>query len=100
MDHFAVGQAFPTMEELEKHVIPLVATKWSDLGLVLFKYVWWLNDLKTSYKQDLQYYCTKMFNRWLDTDTTWYQLIEATRSINLYDVADNIESLLQREYTV
>ena len=93
-----IGQTHPTMDELEQHVVPLVATKWYGLGLLLLdpgcKYL--LDDIEKQHEQDSQLSCGKMFGTWLDVCrvTTWYQLIEATRCIIFNDEADNIESLL------
>ena len=93
------------MAELEEHVIPLVATKWYGLGLVLLdtRYKDLLDIMEKQHMQDIQLYCKRMFSKWLETSdiTTWYQLIEATRCINQNNVADKIESyLLQGDFIV
>ena len=95
--HIDVGQTRPTLDELEEHVIPLVATKWYGLGLVLLdtRYKDMLDVLEKQHKQ-VETHCKTMLSKWLEISdiATWYQLIEATRCINQIDVADNIESLL------
>jgi len=93
-----VGKTHPTMNELEEHVIPLVATKWYGLGLALLDPGCKdsLDYIETKHKQDAQLSCRKMFSTWLQESSiaTWYQLIEASRCILLNDAADHIESLL------
>ncbi|XP_065886204.1 uncharacterized protein [Dysidea avara] len=87
----------PTMKDLNKYIIPLVATKWYDLGLDLLdaKHEHLLDIIEGDYKYDTQCCCRKMFSEWLrTTDTpTWDQLIVAIRTINLNEAASKIESL-------
>ena len=93
----------PSMRDLNKHVIPLVATRWYDLGLEL---------LETQHERKLEIIeednkevtkcCRKMFSKWLETQSdnaSWDQLILAVKNIELNDVANDIEQLLlQGEY--
>jgi len=96
--HIDVGKTHPKMDELVEHVIPLVATKWYGLGLVLLdtRYKDLLDVMEKQCKQDVQSHCKKMFSKWLETSdiATWYQIVEATRCIDQKDMANDIESLL------
>ena len=88
------------MKVLNRHVIPLVATRWYDLGLEL---------LETQHEKELEIIevgnnevktcCRKMFSKWLETQSdnaSWDQLIQAVKNIELNDVANDIEQLLLR----
>ena len=105
MNCFIIGQPLkPTIDDLQQHVIPLVATKWHDLGLVLLDPINRdvLDDMEKLHKEAVLKYCIEMFKECLDyRDNSWYQLLEAIRIIRFNDVANNIESLLlQGECTV
>ena len=90
----------PSMKDLNKHVIPLVATRWYDLGLELLetKHERELDTIeKDSKVEGVKTCCRKMFSKWLETqsdDASWDQLIQAAKNIELYDLANNIEQLL------
>ena len=86
------------MKDLNRHVIPLVATRWYDLGLEL---------LETQHEKELEIIeagnneiktcCRKMFSKWLETqfdNASWDQLIQAVKNIELNNVANDIEQLL------
>jgi len=84
-------------------VIPLVNTKWYDLGLQLLdpKYEKKLDTIEADTKNDAETCCRKMFRKWLDTDelASWDKLIKALRIVQLNNVARKIEQLLlQGEY--
>ena len=87
------------MKDLNKHVIPLVATRWYDLGLELLeaKYVRNLEIIEADNRDDVSKCCRQMFMKWLDiqTDASWSQLIQAVKSIELNDVAASIEQFIQ-----
>jgi len=83
-------------------VIPLVNTKWYDLGLQLLdpKYENELDTIEAD-KNDAATYCRKMFRKWLNTDelASWDKLIKALRIVQLNNVTSKIEQLLlQGEY--
>ena len=85
------------------HVIPLVNTKWYDLGVVLLepKYQNELNTIEVDTRNDVATCCRKMFSKWLNTDelASWDKLIKAVRIVQLNNVANDIEQLLlQGEY--
>ena len=95
----------PSMKDLNKHVIPLVAIKWYDLGLELLetKHERELDTIeKDSKVEGAKTCCRKMFSKWLETQSdnaSWDQLIQAVKNIELNDVASDIEQLLlQGEY--
>ena len=93
----------PSMRDLNNLVIPLVATRWYDLGLEL---------LETQHERELEIIeennnevkkcCRKMFSKWLETQSdnaSWDQLVQTVKNIKLNDVASDIEQLLlQGEY--
>ena len=85
------------------HVVPLVNTKWHDLGVVLLepKYENELNTIEVDTRNDVATCCRKMFSKWLNTDelASWDKLIKAVRIVQLNNVANDIEQLLlQGEY--
>ena len=91
----------PSMRDLNKHVIPLVATKWYDLGLELLETQdeRELEIIDTNYRNDVVTCCRKMFSKWLEKKSSWDQLIQAVKNIKLNNVANDIEQLLlQGEY--
>ena len=96
-----VGQTCPSMKHLNRHVIPLVDTKWYDLGLELLdpEDEKSLDTIEVNNKNDVHSCCRKMFRKWLDTceDATWNKLIVVLRKIHLNDAASKIEILLQGE---
>ena len=95
------------MRDLNKHVIPLVATRWHDLGLELLettlKHERELEIIETNYRNDVSTCCRKMLSKWLESQSdsaSWDQLIQAVKNIELNNVANDIEQLLllQGEY--
>ena len=91
------------MKDLNKHVVPLVAARWYDLGLELLetRYERELENIEKDNKVDgTKTCCRKMFIKWLETQpgsASWGQLIEAVAIIKLNDVVTDIEQLLQGE---
>ena len=97
----AVGAADrPIMKDLNKHIIPWVATKWYDLGLELLhpKHENLLSIIQEDHKNDALACCRRMFNEWLrrSTDATWSQLKVAATEADLNNVASAIDSFLQQ----
>ena len=93
------------MKDLNKHVIPLVATRWYDLGLELLetKHERELDTIeKDSKVEGTKTCCRKMLSKWLESQSdsaSWDQLIQAVKNIELNNVANDIEQLLlQGEY--
>ena len=74
--HIDVGQTQPTVDELEEHVISLVATKWYGLGLVLLdtRYKDMLDVIERQHKQ-VESCSKKMLSKWLEISDigTWYR---------------------------
>ena len=94
-------RCLPSMKDLNKHVIPLVATKWYDLGLELLetKHERELEIIETNHSNDAAKCCRKMFSKWLESQSdsaSWDQLIQAVKNIELNNVANVIEQLLQQ----
>ena len=86
------------MKDLNKHVIPLVATRWYDLGLELLetKHDNEIEIIDTNYS-DMVTCCRKMLSKWLETQSdsaSWDQLIQAVKNIELNNVVSDIEQLL------
>ena len=84
-------------------MIPSVATRWYELGLVLLdtKYQNELTIIEADIRNDAVTCCRKMFSKWLNTDelASWDKLIKAVRIVQLNNVASDIEQLLlQGEY--
>ena len=87
------------------HVIPLVAIRWYELGLVLLetKCQNELTIIETDIKNDAVTCCRKMFSKWLNTGelASWDKLIKAVRIVQLNNVANDIgELLLHGEHVV
>ena len=87
------------MRNLSKHVIPLVAAKWYELGLELLetKHEAELDVIETNSKDDAIKCCRKMFSKWLQLQShraTWNRLIQAIKNIQLNSVASKVEELL------
>lgn len=84
--------------------MPLVCTKWYDLGLELLnsKYEKELDTIETDSKAEgSKVCCRKMFNIWLDSDSvSWGQLVRALRRIEQNHVASEIEKLFKGEYDI
>ena len=82
------------------HVIPSVATKWFELGVELLepKYENELNTIEADTRNDAARCCRKMFSKWLYTDelASWDKLIKALRTVQLNNIASDIEQLLLR----
>ena len=101
--HIPVGRDRPTLRDLVIHVIPSVAMKWFELGVVLLdpKYQDELSIIEADTRNDAATSCRKMFSKWLNTDehASWDKLIKALRTVQLNNVASDIEQLLlQSEY--
>jgi len=94
---YTVGCDRPVLRDVLIHVIPNVANKWYELGLLLLepKYENELNIIEAD-KDDTRTRCRKMFSKWLNTDklASWDKLIEALTLIGLENVASNIKQLL------
>ena len=87
------------------HVIPTVASKWYDVGVVLLdpKYQNELSIIEADTRNDVTTCCRKMFSKWLNTDelASWNKLVSALRIVQLNTVANDIEEfLLQGEYVI
>ena len=88
----------PTLRDLTIHVIPSVANRWFELGVLLLdiKYQNQLTIIEADIRNDAVTCCRKMFIRWLNTDelASWDKLVEAVRIVQLNNVANDIEQLL------
>ena len=97
LEHMRHSGSRPSMRDLNKYVIPSVATKWYDVGLELLetKYEKELDIIETNCN-DVKICCRKMFSKWLQTEelASWNKLIEALRNVELNNVVTDIEQLL------
>ena len=97
-----IGRDRPTLRDVTIHVIPWVATRWYELGLVLLdtKYQNELTIIEADIRNDVITCCRKMFCKWLNSDelASWDKLIKSVRIVQLNNVANDIEQLLQGEY--
>ena len=81
------------------------APKWRDLGMHLLKEdaVCQLNIIKANHPDDVQACCSKMFERWLDTDieANWNTLIAALEQMGLNALAAKIKNdILKGRYSI
>ena len=92
------GSDRPTLRDLTIHVIPSVATRWYELGVVLLdpKYQNELTIVEADTGNDVVTCCRKMFSKWLNTDelASWNKLIGALRILRLGNVGSGIQQLL------
>ena len=93
-----VGCDRPVLRDVLIHVIPNVADKWYELGLILLepKYENHLKIISVDTQNDARTCCRKVFEEWLRTDklASWDKVIEALTLIGLDNVASNIKQLL------
>ena len=90
------------MRDLVVHVLPSVASKWYELGLVLLnpKYDNYLKTIETEEAaKGARACCRKMFDKWLNTEekASWDKVIEALKKIEEFNEASRIRQLLQGE---
>ena len=86
-------------------MIPSVSIKWYELGAMLLdtKHQNELAIIETDSGNDVVICCRKMFTKWLNIDelASWDKLINAVRTVQLNNVANDIEQLLhQGEYGI
>ena len=98
-----LGPDRPILRDLAIHVIPSVATRWYELGLVLLdtEYHNELTIIEADTRNDAVTCCRKMFSKWIVTDelASWDKLVKAVRIVKLNNIANDIEHLLlQGEY--
>ena len=100
MNYNETGFDRPTLRDLTIHVIPSVATRWYELGVVLLdpKYQNELAIVEADTRNDVVTCCRKMFIKWLNTDelASWDKLIGALRILQLGNVGSGIQQLLQQ----
>ena len=90
----------PRLKDLQRHVIPYVATKWFQLGLELFdiEETEKLDTIEHNYSNDADKCCFQMFRIWLKTDRhlDWNRIVNALKSpgVNLNTLADKLDQKL------
>ena len=90
----------PCLKDLQRHVIPYVATKWYELGLELFdtKKVEILDTIEHNYNNNAKKCCLQMFRIWLKTERVleWDWIVNALKSpgVDLNSLADGLEQKL------
>ena len=97
---FLLDPLKPHLKDLQRHVIPYVATKWFQLGLELF-------DIEETEKLDIIEHnnnnvadkcCLQMFRVLVKTDRhlDWNRIVNAlkSRGVNLITFADKLEQKL------
>ena len=94
---FYLAHSTPTTQQLLSFVIPRVASKWYEVGVMLLKEEQesQLRQIKSNYGQDVKKCCFEMFDYWKQThpDDNWYHLLVALKSpgVELNLVAADIE---------
>jgi len=85
------------MDYLRQHVVPLVVTRWDDIGSAFGIDC---EAVRSNYKQDTTKCCEDMLIKWLASGrASWDQLMEALKSIKLEKIAEDIQQLLQCQTT-
>jgi len=87
----------PTTLQLLSFVIPHVASKWYEVGVMLLEEEQesQLVQIKSNHGQDVKKCCFEMFSYWRQThpNANWYHLVTALKSpgVALHHVAADIE---------
>ena len=87
-----IGFEIPTVKEFNNYIRDRVATDWYDLGVQLGIPYQQLNIIQINNPGNIQMCCTRMFQHWLQVDTTanWNKLIKALEDINHNALAETI----------
>lgn len=95
-----VGSSRPLLKDLYRHVVPIIASKWRDVGIELLRADKQnvLDIIETNHSHDAVTCCKCVLKKWLDTsiDASWNQLITALKSpsIDLDYLATQIEQMM------
>ena len=87
----------PTSQQLLSFVIPHVASKWYEVGVMLLEKEQesQLVQIKSNHGQDVNKCCFEMFSYWRQThpDDNWYHLVTVLKSpgVELHHVAADIQ---------
>ena len=99
--YLLLGCDRPLLKDLYKHVVPLVADKWRDIGVHLL-HPTIIDDrvlevIAADHPHSVEGCCKSMFEKWLETqkDANWNKLLEAIKKIKLHYIADKLEKYLQ-----
>ena len=94
---FLLAHSSPTTQQLLSFVIPHVASKWYEVGVMLLKEEQesQLLQIESNYSQDVKKCCFEMFRYWRQThpNDNWYHVVAALKSpgVELHLVAADIE---------
>ena len=94
---FHLAHSTPSTQQLLSFVIPHVASKWYEVGVMLLKedQESHLDQIKTNHGQDVTNCCLEMFRYWKQShpDANWHRLLAALKSpgVELHHVAADIE---------
>jgi len=92
-----LAHSIPNTRQLLLFVIPDVATKWYEVGVMLLKpeQEKQLHQIKSNYGNDVKKCCLEMFSYWRQThpEANWHNLVAALKSpgVELQVVAADIE---------
>ena len=92
-----LAHSTPTTQQLLSFVIPHVASKWYEVGVMLLKAEQeeHLQQINSNYDHDVKKCCLEMFKYWRQThpEANWYHLVAALKSpgVELHVVAADIE---------
>ena len=94
---FYLAHSVPNSQQLLSFVIPQVASKWYEVGVMLLKaeQEQQLRQIKSDHGHDVKKSCLEMFEYWRQThpEANWYHLVAALKSpgVELQVVAADIE---------
>ena len=97
--HFCIADKQPTTRQLLSFVIPKVATKWYELGIMLLKpeHETRLQQMKSDHSGDARKCCIEMFTYWRRThpEDNWNDLVAALKNpgVEMIAVAADIEKM-------
>ena len=98
---FPAGHCRPLLKDLCKHVVPVIADKWEDIGVQLLdsdlleQRV--LEVIAADHPHSVEDCCKRMFDKWLSTQdkANWNQVIGAIQNIGLCNLASQLEKKLK-----
>ena len=92
------GGDLPSLADFNKHVRPLIAAHWEDVGVQLLSEhnQSHIAIIKANCHGDVEKCCTNLFDVWTQRQpdhVTWLALIEAVKNAGLVKEAEKIEKL-------
>jgi len=80
-----IEKSRPKLKDLYKHITPLYAAYWKDIGVYLDMEVEQLQIMQADHPNDSSKSCKVLWEKWLDcnADATWEKLFNAINCVDL-----------------